>query len=161
VPSPLNLGFIKMPSDYRGAFVYCVYGASRRSGNGLITMIINGPVVTLGSPARGLVRTVGLVPEIEANSLAGVFSQDWSLLVRGRVQKIRPDSSLVALFNVEHVRVNVAKLPASAVLRAALAVTWIGPDGATVATQRVYPWGYAPLGDTSTVPVPEGCPARN
>ena len=51
-------------------------------------------------------------------------------------------------------------LPTSGVVRVAVVINWIGKDGKRLATQRLYPTSYAPLGDDQVDPVPEGCPAR-
>ena len=58
------------------------------------------------------------------------------------------------------VTVDTSNLPPSGVVRVAVVINWIGTEGKKLATQRVYPTSYAPLGDDEVDPVPEGCPIR-
>jgi hypothetical protein len=160
IVAPKNLGFVSLPPDDRGTFVYCVYGTGRDT-SGLVTMIVNPPVVTTGTAARGLIKRINFRPEIEVNSQEGLFSAGWRYLGSGNVQRSKLDASLVSLFKSEQLKVDVTALPASALLRISIVINWIDSRGNRYADLRVYPAAYAPLGDAQTDPVAEGCPARN
>jgi hypothetical protein len=142
------------------AFVYCVYGGPAGS---LISMTIKPPIVfaNRGPLASSVLKRVSYTPEIETNSQQSIFSADWIPLTQGATQRRSAAGAFGAQFDIVQMKVQTTDLSASGVVRVAVVINWLGKSGETLATQRLYPTSYAPLGDASADSVPEGCPTRN
>jgi hypothetical protein len=142
-----------------GAFVYCAYGGS---DSRLKSLLVTEPLITITNEPekRSRLRRVTYQAEVESNSLESVFSADWAFLAATETQARSTGRNQGARFDPVLIKVDVGDLTASSVVRVAIVIHWIGTQDRRLASQRLYPTSYAPLGDNEIDPVPEGCPTH-
>ena len=143
----------------KGPYVRCTYGPGFDARDEIVNLSVAPPIVTFGHGGKSdLVRTIVLRPELEANTLQGIFSAEWHFVTAGRAQRWPLSRGPDVDFRQTRLKPSADALTNSGVFRVAVVVTWIGDAGEVLERQRLYPTSYA-VGDVAQV-TPEGCPAR-
>jgi hypothetical protein len=158
-PAPSTAGHfaaVLLASD--GPYVRCRYESGRNGQERLAALVVAPPIVTFGHGGKtDLVRTIVFRPELETNSLQGIFSSDWHFVAAARAQRWPFTRGSDIEFRQAGLKPHAADIVNAAVFRVSVVVNWIGDYGELLDSQRLYPASYASEG--SATAVPDGCPA--
>jgi hypothetical protein len=151
-----DLGTVALLSD--GPFVTCSYRFSGTKLRPLGQITVTAPTITTGSGvADGAAKHVEWHVELQTNTMQGLFSDPW-LAERSSDSQVW-DFSAGRQVKFHPMKLNVpgTGLSPTAIVRVAVIVDWTARDGATVASQQLYPVTYG-VPDSNAPVVTGGCP---
>jgi hypothetical protein len=158
-PTPSGEHFAAVLLASKGPYVRCTYGVGRDGREQLEALVVAPPVITFGHGEESdLVRTIVFRPELESNSLQGIFSAEWRFVEVARAQRWPLARGASVEFRPTRLKPALNALSDAGVFRVSVVVNWIGDAGEVLETQRVNPTSYGVVGSPDTTP--DGCPAR-